>query len=426
MSDIRSGRLSADQYQTNFDDLVPNLNAQEALVEASRCYFCYDAPCMEACPTSIDIPSFIRKIQTGNLKGSAQTILSANIMGGTCARVCPTEVLCEEVCVRQAGENKPVKIGQLQRHAVDWLFDQGIQPFKSAPSTGKRIGVIGAGPAGLACAHGLALQGHAVVVFEKRAKAGGLNEFGIAAYKMAHEFAQREVDFITAIDGIEIRYQTSVNAGDIVNEFDAVFVACGLADTNSLGIDGEDLEGVVDAVQFIADLRQTSKPQVPIGRRVVVIGGGNTAIDASIQAKRLGADEVTLVYRRGAENMSATEHEQELAKANGVVVRHWAKPVGLIGSGGKIVDVEFERTGGDLLGERFTLGADQVMKAIGQKLHDSGYELSGNKIKVDAEGRTSHPKIWAGGDATPGDDLTVVAVEDGKVAAASIDRFVRG
>lgn len=423
MSDIRSGRLDAGNYARNFGDLLPPLSDTEAVVEASRCFYCYDAPCIEACPTSIDIPAFIRKIQNGNLLGSAQTILDANIMGGACARVCPTEVLCEEVCVRQIAEGKPVKIGRLQRHAVDHLMSRGVQPFERSAPTGKTIAVIGAGPAGLSCAHVLARLGHQITVFEARAKAGGLNEYGVAAYKMADDFAAREVAFIQEVGGIEVKTGQAVAIADVVDDFDAVFVGCGLGDTNRLGLEGEDLDGVIDAVRFIETLRQSPKPEMPIGRRVVIIGGGNTAIDASIQSKRLGAEEVTLVYRRGAEQMSATGHEQELARNNGVHIVLHAKPVQLVGETGVLRAVGFERSDGEV----FTLAVDQVMKAIGQRLvGDTAIELDGRKIKVDAHGRTSMARVWAGGDATAGQDLTVVAVEEGKVAAASIDTFLRG
>jgi len=440
VSDIAAGRLSAEDYARNFDDLTPPLDGVTAPVEAARCYFCYDAPCIEACPTGIDIPSFIRKIQTGNVKGSALTILDANIMGGACARVCPTEVLCEDACVRNKGENKPVKIGRLQRYATDWLFDAGIQPFARAPATGKRVAVVGAGPAGLACAHALARLGHAITVFEKRAKAGGLNEYGIAAYKVAHDFAQREVAFIQAVGGIDIRYGQAL--GDQLTlaglraEFDAVFIGIGLGGVNGLGIDGQELGGVEDAVRFIETLRQSAKATVPVGRHVVVIGGGNTAIDASVQSKRLGAETVTLVYRRGPEAMSATAHEQEVAKGNGVTIRYWAMPTRLVGANGNLSAVEFAYSRLDEAGrliptnDGFCLAADQCLVAIGQKLDAAdlagALALANGKIAVDDDYRTSLPGVWAGGDATAGDDLTVVAVEDGKIAARSIHAFLQG
>jgi glutamate synthase (NADPH/NADH) small chain len=290
-ADIAGGRLRPQDYARNFDELVPPLDRAGALVEADRCYFCHDAPCIEACPTGIDIPSFIRKIGTGNLKGSALDILSANIMGGVCARVCPTEVLCEGACVRNAQEDRPVRIGLLQRHATDWLFEHGIQPFARAAPSGKRVAVVGAGPAGLACAHGCALAGHDVVVFEARDKPGGLNEHGIAAYKVVDDFAQKEVAFITALGGIELRLGRmlgrDIGLAELRAGFDAVFVGVGLAGVNGLG--QEHLAGVESAVHYIERLRQAEDlAALPVGRDVVVIGGGSTAIDVAIQSRRLG------------------------------------------------------------------------------------------------------------------------------------------
>jgi dihydropyrimidine dehydrogenase (NAD+) subunit PreT len=436
-ADITSGRLRPHEYARNFAELVPPLDHDSALVEADRCYFCYDAPCIEACPTGIDIPSFIRKITTGNLKGSAMDILSANIMGGTCARVCPTEVLCEGACVRTAQEDRPVKIGQLQRHATDWLFDQGIQPFARAAPTGRRVAVVGAGPAGLSCAHGCAQAGHEVVVFEARQKPGGLNEHGIAAYKVVDDFAQKEVAFITALGGIEIRLGQmlgrDVQLADLRTDFDAVFLGIGLGGVNDLG--HEDLAGVVSAIHYIERLRQVEDlATLPVGHDVVVIGGGSTAIDIAIQSRRLGAEHVTMVYRRGLAEMGATPHERVLAQVNGVKIVPWARPAKLIGEGGHVRAVAFETTrlddGGALIGtgDQFTLAADMLFAAIGQRLVPGVDGSAGlltverGKIVVDAERQTSLPDVWAGGDVVHGRDLTVVAVEDGKVAARAINR----
>lgn len=443
--DIRAGRLSPAQYDEGFDDLHPPLDRKNALVEASRCYFCYDAPCVEACPTGIDIPAFIRGIQTDNVQGAAVTILDANIFGGTCARVCPTEVLCEGACVRTAQEGKPVKIGLLQRYATDQALERDLQPFERAAPTGFRIAVVGAGPAGLACAHHLARRGHEVVVFERRAKAGGLNEYGIAAYKMAHDFAQREVEWLLRLGGIEVRTGIAlgrdVHLKDLRREYNAVFLGIGLQGVNTLGVPGEDLKGVLNAVDYIERLRQTpDKSQLPIGRDVVVIGGGNTAIDIAIQARRLGAENVTIAYRRGPKDMGATAYEQELAQVNGVRIRHWLRPVRLLGEDGHVRAVELERTrpdgAGRLVGtgESVGLRADMVFKAIGQHLVPAMLngsveilELERGKIAVNEERRTSLGGVWAGGDAIgPGEDLTVVAVEDGKIAAGSIHRYLVG
>lgn len=441
MSDIRAGRLSDAQLAENFAALQPPMDAAQAAVEAARCLFCFDAPCTEACPTGIDIPGFIRKIATGNLRGAAVTILRENIMGGTCANVCPVEELCEQVCVRNAAEDKPVEIGRLQHFATDHLFRSGAQPFTRAGDSGRHVAVAGAGPAGLACAHALALLGHRVTVFEARAKAGGLNEYGIAAYKMLDERAAREVEFILGVGGIEIK--TGVSLGrdvslDALREvYDAVFLGLGHNAVNALGLEGEDLAGVHNAVDFIERIRQEDPATLPIGRRVVVIGGGNTAIDVAVQTKKLGAEYVTLVYRRGAEDMGATEHEQEVAQTSGVLIKHWAQPVRILAAGEEAGGVEFEYTrydeGGRLAGtgETFELPADQVFKAVGQHFAPSPFqeseapEMDGSRIRVDEERRTSLEGVWAGGDCVPGNDLTVVAVQDGKLAARSIDRYLR-
>ncbi len=443
--DVRAGRLDAAALEAAFADLEPPLDAQQAMIESARCLFCYDAPCIEACPTGIDIPRFIRGIHTGNLKGAAETILEANIMGGTCARVCPTEVLCEGACVRLAEGGKPVEIGRLQRYATDWLFAREIQPFTRGEPTGQRVAVVGAGPAGLACAHALARLGHEVVVFEKRPKPGGLNEYGIAAYKMVDDFAQKEAAFILSIGGIELR--TGIELGrdvrltDLRREYAALFLALGLQGVHTLGLEGERMEGVHDAVAWIERLRQAKdKATIPVGRRIVVIGGGNTAIDVAVQSKRLGAEVVTIVYRRGPEAMPATAHEREVAQTNGVAIRWWARPVAILGDGGHVRAVRFERTrptpegglGGT--GETFELACDQLFKAIGQKLVPAAFnggaellELDGGKIAVDAERRTTLDRVWAGGDCIGrSQDLTVAAVEDGKLAAASIHRHLLG
>jgi dihydropyrimidine dehydrogenase (NAD+) subunit PreT len=437
--DIAAGRLSAAEYAENFADLHPALTDHQAVIEADRCYFCDDAPCTTACPTGIDIPMFIRQISSGNPKGAAATILRENIMGGMCARVCPTETLCEQVCVRNDAEHKPVKIGQLQRFATDKLFAAGAQIFKKGADTGKRVAVVGGGPAGLACAHALARQGHAVTVFEAHDKLGGLNEYGIASYKTVDDFAQREVDYILGVGGIDVklgmRLGEDISLGKLRADFDAVFLGLGLGAVNALALEGEELTGVLDAVATIAELRQAKDlSKLPVGRRIVVIGGGMTAIDIAVQTKRLGAEDVTLVYRRGVEHMKASPYEQELAQISGVKIKFSAKPVRLKGEGGQVRAVEFEYTHPGAKGERFTLAADMVFKAIGQKFvagpvagGNDVLELDGGRIAVDKDRCTSLPDVWAGGDCIEGgQDLTVAGVEDGKIAAAAIDRYLRG
>lgn len=442
--DIQSGRLSPDDYQKNFSDMHPPLSKHEAVVEADRCYFCYDAPCMTACPTSIDIPMFIRQIATGNPNGSAKTIFEQNIMGGMCARVCPTETLCEEVCVREIAEGKPVKIGQLQRYATDHYMDTvGDQPFARAAETGKAVAVIGAGPAGLSCAHRLAMYGHKVTIYEARQKGGGLNEFGIAAYKATDDFAAREVDFITGIGGIDIKYGMALGDGEltlasVADCFDAVFIGAGLQQVNELGLAGDDADNCIDAVDYIAQLRQTDDlSKLEVGRDVVVIGGGMTAIDIATQIKLLGAENVTICYRRGADAMSASAYEQDVAQTHGVSIKHWLQPKALHMDGDAVIGIEMEYTSGTNgslkgTGETITLKADQVFKAIGQAPDATpfaGFDLAlaKGRIVVDENRKTSHAKIWAGGDCVAGgEDLTVVSVEDGKIAAENIHTALMG
>ena len=435
---IATGVLAAEILVANFADLHPPLNQHEAQVEADRCYFCYDAPCQKACPTSIDIPLFIREIAAGNPLGAAKTILEANIMGGMCARVCPTETLCQEACVREAAEGKPVRIGLLQRFATDALMETGKNPFTRATPTGRRVAIVGAGPAGLSCAHALAERGHAVTVFEAREKSAGLNEYGIAAYKTPDDFAQKEAAFILSIGGIEVKHGVAlgrdIDLADLRRDYDAVFLGLGLAAVNKLGLVGEGaLNNVIDAVDYIAELRQAGDlGKLPVGRRVVVVGGGMTAIDIAVQVKRLGAELVTIVYRRGQEHMKASDYEQELAQTGGVLIRTWARPVALEGSGA-VSAIVFERTrdeGGKLVGdgETFRLDADMVFTAVGQLLSPAAYggaeALRGKdgRILIDDHRRTSLKGVWAGGDCVHGgQDLTVGAVEDGKQAARSID-----
>lgn len=437
-SGIEAGRLSANEYASNFSDLHPRLDRHEALVASDRCYFCYDAPCMTACPTAIDIPMFIRQISTGNPLGSAKTIFDQNILGGMCARVCPTETLCEEACVRNTAEDRPVEIGRLQRYATDIAMETGRQFFERKAASGKKIAVVGAGPAGLAAAHRLAVNGHDVTILEAREKSGGLNEYGIATYKAVDEFAQREVDYVTAIGGITIEHGKALgrdfSLSDLTAQYDAVFLGMGLSGVNGLGSDGENLTGVEDAIDFIAKLRQAKdKATIPVGRRVVVIGGGMTAIDAAIQAKLLGAEEVTICYRRGKENMNASEYEQDLAASKGVIIRHWLAPKSIIGKEGKVAGIEVEYTAmkdGKLTGtgETGIIAADQIFKAIGQTFAASGLgalQFDKGKISVDADGHTSMENVWAGGDCIGrGEDLTVSAVAQGRDAAESINRML--
>ncbi|MDE0590057.1 NAD(P)-dependent oxidoreductase [Halocynthiibacter sp. C4] len=435
---IASGRLSDTELKENFADLHAPLEAHEALVAADRCYFCHDAPCMTACPTSIDIPLFIRQIATGTPEAAAQTIFDQNILGGMCARVCPTETLCEEVCVRETAEGKPVEIGRLQRYATDTVMESGKHPYTRADATGKKVAVVGAGPAGLSAAHRLAMKGHDVTVYDARKKAGGLNEFGIAAYKSVDSFAEREVEWLLKIGGIILETGKALGEdftlASLQDEFDAVFLGMGLGGVNALRAEGEDKSGVADAVDFISELRQSNDlSSLAVGRNVVVIGGGMTAVDAAVQSKLLGAQNVTIAYRRDKGAMGASQYEQELATAKGVRILYNAAPKKVIGNGA-VEGVEFEYTtteGGKLkgTGETVTLEADQVFKAIGQTLSGAPEELAmdGGKIAVSEVGATSVTGIWAGGDcASGGDDLTVTAVAEGRDAAEDIHSYLMG
>ena len=430
---IVANRLPSEQVENNFVDLHPPLSEHEALIASDRCYFCYDAPCVTACPTEIDIPLFIRQIMTGTPQASGKTILTQNILGGMCARVCPTETLCEQACVREISEGKPVEIGRLQRYATDSIMELSHHPFERSAETGLKIAVIGAGPAGLACAHRLAMHGHKVTIFDKNNKAGGLNEYGIAAYKSVDNFAQKEIDWLLEIGGIEIKSNCVLNENIFIDElkaeYNAVFLGVGLVGVNELSVPGNDKNNVLDAVKFIENLRQKEdKASIPIGRKIVVIGGGMTAVDAAVQSKLLGADDVSIVYRRERAKMGASKFEQDLATSKGVRIIENASPVEISGNeaASSIKFAYTKSTNGilEIQSEEFELEVDQVFKAIGQNIDSSlrDLKLKNGKIVIDEEGRTSITGLWAGGDcALGGEDLTVTAVAQGRDAAESIN-----
>ena len=435
---VAAGRLPRRSYDENFADLRPPLTRHEAAVAADRCYFCHDAPCVTACPTAIDIPLFIRQISTGMPRAAAKTIFDQNILGGMCARVCPTETLCEQACVREAAEGTPVEIGRLQRFATDALMARSGHPYERDAPTGRRVAVVGAGPAGLACAHRTAMKGHDVTLFEARAKAGGLNEFGVASYKAVDRFAEREIEWLLRVGGITLELERRLG-GDLtldglLRDHDAVFLGIGLAGVNALAVEGNASENVRDAVEFIAELRQAKDlATFPVGRHVVVIGGGMTAVDAAVQAKLLGAEDVAIVYRRGRDRMNASGVEQDLATSSGVRIIINARPLRMVADGA-VREVEFAYTedGPDGLrdtGETFRLRADQVFRAIGQKLDGTGggLALEGGRIRVTGPGRTSVEGVWAGGDCVgAGEDLVVTAVAQGRDAAEDIHATLMG
>lgn len=438
---IINNKLSKEQYKENFSDIHPPFEtADAALVEANRCLFCYDAPCMKSCPTGIDVPQFIKQISTDNIKGSAHTIFSSNIMGAGCSKVCPVEKLCEGACVYHFMEEKPISIARLQRYSTERAMENNWHLFKRKPSNGKKVAIVGAGPAGLSCAHVLSREGIDVTIFEKESKGGGLMTYGIAAYKVTPQFCEDEVNYILGIGGIEIKYNQElgkdVSLAQLKKEYDAVYLGIGVGVARQLDIPGEKLEGVVDAIQFIYDIRANGYPSVPVGDKVAVIGMGMTAIDAATQAKRLGAKEVTLVYRRTEAEKPCTDVELDIAKLDGCEIVWLAAPKKVKGSGGKVKqlvcsvmklgepDASGRRSPVDT-GETFSLDVDMVIKAAGQVPFEKlvkKYRLENKdgKITLKDKAATNIKGVFAGGDAVNGGKEVVDAVQAGKDGAASI------
>lgn len=436
---------STNQVSANFSDYKPAFEDNAAVVESNRCLNCYDAPCIRECPTSIDIPGFIKKIASGNMRGSARVILESNILGASCARVCPTEELCEGACVMHDLDEKPIDIGRLQRHATDRLvFDGEEKPlFTAAPKNGKRVALVGSGPASLGCAAELVLLGYEAICFEKATEPGGLNSFGIADYKMTYETAIKEIEWVQQL-GVEIRCNQEVgkdiSVEQLQEDFDAVFIGIGLGGVGPIGIDGEDLDGVRDSLEFIAELKTRPKEEMALhGKKVAVIGGGNTAIDAVTQSARLGADRVYLVYRRGPEAMGAYEHEQKLARKDGGIFVYNSQPVEILGDDGTVTGLRCVRTEtrhGSLEyidGSEYDLDVDYVLRATGQsKLTSFLEQFEGLAVEdwgtviVDEDGRTSLKNVWSGGDCTSGGQEVVNAVAEGKRAAQSIHQTLQG
>ena len=396
--------LTDEQLAANFADIAPPLTNDAALLEANKCLFCHDAPCTIACPTHIDVPAFIKKIATGNLRGSARVILDPNPFGHSCARACPVEVLCEGACVLNDRDEAPIKIALLQRHATDRVLEHGWKLFAPGPPTDKRVAIVGAGPAGLACARDLRRCGHAVTVFEAKPQPGGLNTYGIAEYKLKADVALAEVQDILDL-GIELKTGVTVTSiATLLEKFDVVFVGVGLGSTKQLGIPGEELPGVIDALTFIEHLKTHPYRETPVGRHVVVIGAGNTAIDAVTQAKRLGAASATIVYRRGEADMSAYHYEYELAKQDGCGFRFDAAPQRIVGNGAV---AGLELTSGE------TIPCDMIIVAIGQRAR--------TELKV-----PSDPRVFTGGDCANGGAEIVNAAAEGVTAAKRIHEFLGG
>ncbi len=441
---ISNNRLTAKQYEQNFTDIHPPFETKDAaLTEANRCLFCYDAPCTKLCPTSINVPKFIKQITTENIKGSAHTIFSSNIMGAGCSKVCPVEKLCEGACVFNLMDEPPITIAKLQRYSTEIAMEKRWQLFDRKPSTGKKVAIVGAGPAGLSCAHTLSREGIDVTIYEKEAKGGGLMTYGIAAYKVTPQFCEDEVNYITAIGGIDIKYNLALGKDITIEElqknYDAVYLAFGVGLARQLDIPGEDLAGVVDAISFIYQLRNTRYENIEVGDKVAVIGMGMTAIDAATQAKRLGAKEVTLVYRRTQEEMPCTEHELNIAKLDGCNIIWLASPNQVIGIDGKVTQLicdtmklgEADTSGRRSpvsTGETITLDVDMVIKAAGQmpfqELVKTYVVQNTNGKVVINNSATNLTGVFAGGDCVNGGKEVVDAVQAGKDGAKAILNFI--
>jgi dihydropyrimidine dehydrogenase (NAD+) subunit PreT len=453
---ISNNRLTPEQYDQNFADIRPPFeNKTAAVVEANRCLFCYDAPCIKSCPTSINVPKFIKQITTDNIKGSAHTIFVSNIMGAGCSKVCPVEKLCEGACVYNLLEEEPIQIARLQQYSTAMAMEKKWQLFerKKAPlGVGvKKVAIVGAGPAGLSCAHVLSREGIDVTIYEKESKGGGLMTYGIAAYKVTPSFCQEEVDFILSLGGIEIKYdhelgknlpagRQGISLQDLQQQYAAVYLGIGVGLANKLNIPGEELEGVEDAIRFIYEIRANGYPNVPVGDKVAVIGMGMTAIDAATQAKRLGASEVTMIYRRSEAEKNCTQVELDIAKLDGCKIIWLAAPKKIIGDAGKtkalVCDVmklgapDYSGKPAPVpTGETITLEVDMVIKATGQKpfeelVNQTNIENSRGKILIKENTTTNIPGVFAGGDCVNGGKEVVDAVQAGKDGAKAILQYL--
>ena len=444
---LEYNKLSAGEYEKNFADIHPPFeNKTAAQVEANRCLFCYDAPCTKSCPTAINIPKFIKQISTDNVKGSAHTIFVSNIMGAGCSKVCPVEKLCEGACVYNLLEEEAIPIAKLQRYSTEMAMERQWQLFERKPDTGKRIAIVGAGPAGLSCAHTLSREGNSVTIYEKESKAGGLMTYGIAAYKVTPQFCEDEVNYILSIGGIDIKYNHSMGRdfqiSELIDQYDAVYLGLGVGLARRLDIPGEELPAVVDAIRFIYDIRSKSFPEIEVGDKVAVIGMGMTAIDAASQAKRLGAKEVTLIYRRTEAEKPCTDVELDIAKLDGCEIIWLAAPLEVKGANGIVTslvcsrmqlgepDVSGRRSPIDT-GERFEIEVDMVIKAAGQVpfeelLNQQNVNHKYGRIIIDDHFETNLKGVFAGGDAVNGGKEVVDAAQAGKLAAFSIIKHLEG
>jgi len=439
-------KLTEEEYKKNFEELISPFTNNSAVAEATRCLYCYDSPCKHACPTHIDISTFIKKIATGNQLGSAKTIFEANWIALTCAKACPVEDLCEGACVMNDKGEKPIEIGRLQRFAMDNYFSSGMQKlFEPKSKNGKSVGIIGSGPAGLACGAELSLLGYDVQIYESNEVPGGLSTWGIAPYKMSKEDSLKEVEMIK---GLGVNIQTGVTVGETISveelfdKHDALFVGVGLGESGKLKIPGENLNGVIGALEFIENIKQEKWSSVDVGKRVAIIGAGNTSIDAATAAKRLGAEEVMIIYRRSEAEMPANDFEYRLAKNDGIIFRFLTSPIEIIGekSVGGIKCIKNELGEPDEKGRRkpipvfdseFVIPVDMVIYALGQQPKVSllnsipDLNIEKNKVLVDSETyQTTNPKIFAGGDCINGGKEVVNAAYDGKQAAHGIDKYL--
>ena len=430
-------KIEGDRSETVFEDFKGEYTRDQAVAEANRCLYCSDAPCIKACPTHIDIPQFIRKIATGNVKGSARTIFDSNILGMSCARVCPVETLCVGDCVYNHLESPPIQIGKLQRYSTDRAYEAGWRFFEAGKDTGKHVGMVGAGPASLACAHELRRHGHKVTIYEKRSAIGGLNTTGVAPYKMKADRSAQEVDWVLAIGGIDIKTGVSIGKDlsleDLEKRHDAVFFGAGLGTDTRVGVPGEDLQGVFGAVEWIERMKLTKIDTSGI-ESCVVVGGGNTALDTVREALGLGIPKVTMVYRGTREKMSGYQHEWKAAQIEGALAEWHALPVAFEGSG-RVARIRCTRVGADkkpIANTEFTLDAQLVLVAIGQsKLGDmlaklDGIQIDHGRVVTDDHGCTGRKKWFAGGDCRNGGKEVVNAAAEGKAAALAIHAFLTG